>query len=180
MKENNKTKAWELYERGRLWNERLTPSQYALVKTNTEFFTGNQWLGLPDTPAMRGLPKPIFNILKRVATLFIASLTSEAVSVRFEPLAYYDGVSADPDHDVAEFANAEVANLLEKFKFEYRLRDALFDGAQTGDYCAHFWFDPDALPYRGALGEHRGEIRMELVDGVNVLFGNPGDRRIDH
>ena len=178
---NNMTQAWALYEEGRNYHNRLTPSQYRLVETNTEFFAGNQWLHLPDTPAMRGLPKPTFNILKRVASLFIASLTSSGVTVRVEPLAYYDGGgSADPDRDAARFANAELENLLEKFKFEYRLRDALFDGAQTGDYCAHFWYDPDAIPYGGAFGDRRGEIRMELVDGVNVIFGNPGDREVEH
>ena len=143
------------------------------MKTNTEFFIGNQWLNLPDTPAMRGLPKPTFNILKRIASLFVASLTSSAVTVRFEPLAYYSGGAVDPDRELADFANEEVKNLLDKFKFDYRLREALFDGAQTGDYCAHFYFDPTALPYSGTVGKHRGEIRMELVDGINVLFGDP-------
>lgn len=180
MKENNITQAWKLYEDGRLYNNRLVPNQYNTVNTNTEFFIGNQWLHLPDTPAMRGLPKPTFNILKRVASLFIASLTSSGVALRFEPLAYYDGSNlTDPNHDAAAFANAEAANLLEKFKMDYRLRDALFDGAITGDYCAHFWFDPDALPYGGAFGAHRGEIQMELVDGINVMFGNPNDRRVE-
>lgn len=180
MKENNITQAWKLYEDGRLYNNRLVPNQYNTVNTNTEFFIGNQWLHLPDTPAMRGLPKPVFNILKRVASLFIASLTSSGVSLRFEPLAYYDGSNlTDPNHDAAAFANAEAANLLEKFKMDYRLRDALFDGAITGDYCAHFWFDPDARPYGGAFGAHRGEIQMELVDGINVMFGNPNDRRVE-
>jgi len=179
VKENNKTKAWELYELGRAYNEKLTPNQYKVVDTNTEFFVGNQWLHLPNTPAMQGLPKPVFNILKRVASLFIASLTSTGTAMHFEPLAYYDGSNmTDPGHDAAEFANAEVQTLLEKFKFDYRLRDALFDGAQTGDYCAHFWFDPDALPYGGAFGSYRGEIEMELVDGINVMFGNPNDRRV--
>ncbi len=56
---------------------------------------------------------------------------------------------------------------------DFRIRDALFDGAQTGDYCAHFWWDPEAVPYGGAFGDVRGEIRMELVDGINVMFGNP-------
>jgi len=172
------TRAWELYEQGRMYNERLVPSQYSLVRTNTEFFIGNQWLNLPDTAAMRGLPKPTFNILKRVASLFVASLTSSAVTVRFEPLAYYKGGKADADQETAAFANAEVQNLLDKFKFDYRLREALFDGAQTGDYCAHFWFDPTATPYGGALGRHRGEIRMELVDGIQVLFGDPACREV--
>lgn len=180
MKENSTTLAWKLYEDGRQYNDRLVPNQYNVVNTNTEFFIGNQWLHLPDTPAMRGLPKPTFNILKRVASLFIASLTSSGVALRFDPLAYYDGSNmTDPDHDAAAIANAEAANLLEKFKFDYRLRDALFDGAVTGDYCAHFWYDPDALPYGGAFGSHRGEIQMELVDGINVHFGNPNDRRVE-
>ena len=179
MKENTVTKAWELYELGRQYNESLVPNQYNVVQTNTEFFIGNQWLNLPDTPAMRGLPKPTFNILKRVASLFIASLTSSGAALHFEPLAYYDGGrSVDPDHSVSQFANAAVANLLEKFKFDYRLRDALFDGAQTGDYCAHLWFDPSAQPYGGMLGSHMGEIQLELVDGINVMFGNPNDRRV--
>ena len=116
------TRAWQLYELGRNYNESLTPNQYTLVETNTEFFTGNQWLRLPNTPAMRGLPKPTFNILKRVASLFIASLTSSGAAIRFEPLAYYDGSNMeDPDHDAAAFANAEVEALLEKFKFDYRM-----------------------------------------------------------
>lgn len=180
MNENRCTRAWQLYEEGRSYNSRLVPDQYRLVNTNTEFFIGNQWVNLPETSAMQNLPKPTFNILKRVASLFIASLTSSATALRFEPLAYYDGSSrADPDHDAAVFANAEVQNLWEKLKMDYRIRDALFDGAVTGDYCAHFYFDPTALPYGGAFGAYRGEIRMELVDGINVHFGNPNDRRVE-
>lgn len=174
MRENSSPMAWRLFEEGRNYNASLTPNQYDLVETNTEFFIGNQWLHLPDTPAMRGLPKPTFNILKRIASLFIASLTSSGVALRYEPLAYYDNShTADPHHDPARFANAAVGNLMEKLKMDYRIREALFDGAQTGDYCAHFYFDPDVKPYGGAFGRHRGEIRMELVDGVNVMFGNP-------
>ena len=179
MRTNNSPLAWRLYEEGRSYNTRLSPNQYDLVETNTEFFAGNQWLHLPDTPAMRGLPKPTFNILKRVASLFIASLTSSGVALRYEPMAYYDGSSrTDPHYDEARFTNAAVSNLLEKLRFDYRVREALFDGAQTGDYCAHFYFDPDALPYGGAFGPHRGEIKMELVDGINVMFGNPASCRV--
>ncbi|MBQ6205527.1 MAG: hypothetical protein IJK52_00440 [Oscillospiraceae bacterium] len=175
MTERARSRAWTLYESGRDYNNRLTPNQYSLVETNTEFFIGNQWLNLPNTPAMRSLPKPTFNILKRVASLFIASLTASAVRIRAEPL------ELSGNADAAAFADAEIANLLEKFHFDYRVRDALFDGAQTGDYCAHFWFDPEARPYRGngAFRDYRGEIRMELVDGINVMFGAPHDRAVE-
>lgn len=171
---NNKTLAWQYYEQGRAYNNRLVPNQYRLVNTNIEFFAGNQWIHMPETPAMRKLSRPTFNIIKRVASLFVASITSSAVTINLEPLAYYDGENlSDKNTNVAVCANAEIRNLLEKFKMEYRTREALFDGAQTGDYCAHFYFNPDALPYGGAFGVQRGEIEMELVDGINVMFGNP-------
>ena len=198
--ESRITRAWQLYEQGRAYNNRLVPNQYSLVNTNIEFFAGNQWIHMPQTPAMRKLPKPTFNIIKRVASLFVASLTSSAATISFDELSYYSGdpmhagedtAMAGPpesatgavpgsmaDEDRADangavIATAEVQNLLEKFKFDYRIREALFDGAQTGDYCAHFWWDPNAIPFGGAFGPYRGEIRMELVDGINVMFGNP-------
>ena len=178
QRKNDRTTAWQLYEQGRSYNMRLRPDQYTLCDTNIEFYAGNQWLHLPATPAMASLPKPVFNIIKRVTNVQVASLMSSGISVNLEPLSYYDGSSmADPDSNACEFAQAELDNLFDKCKLEYRARDALFDGAQTGDYCAHFYFDPTAIPYGGRLGPHvRGEIRMELVDGINVMFGNPNSR----
>ena len=161
------TRAWERYERCRRYNSSLTPSQYDLVNTNIQFFSGNQWVNIRETPAMQRLPRPVFNIIKRVVSLFVASLTSSAASITFEELREGEGA------DCAAAATGEVQNLFEKFKMDYRIREALFDGAQTGDYCAHFYWDADAVPYGGTLGSERGEIKMELVDGINVLFGNP-------
>ena len=34
MTENNKTLAWQYYEQGRAYNNRLVPNQYQLVNTN--------------------------------------------------------------------------------------------------------------------------------------------------
>ena len=187
MKDERMTKAWQRYEQGRSYNNRLSPNLYEMVNTNIEFFIGNQWVHLKQTPAMQRLPKPVFNIIKRVASLFVASLTSSAASISFDELSYYSSSSVHsdvgmeeqnsndepPEVNAATIATAEVQNLLEKFKMDFRIREALFDGAQTGDYCAHFYWDADAIPYGGAFGPYRGEIQMELVDGVNVMFGNP-------
>ena len=165
--------AWKYYEYGRLYNNNLVPNQYVMVNTNQEFFIGNQWIHMPDNEAMRRLAKPTFNVIKRVTSLFVASLTSSNTTISFEPL------SCQPDGEAAAFATAEVRNLLEKFKMDYRIRDALFDGAITGDYCAHFFWNPEARPYGGAFGEYKGEIQMELVDGINVMFGNPNCREVE-
>ena len=157
---------WNRYDLGRRFNNSLSPNQYNLVHTNIEFFNGNQWVNIPQTEAMEKLPKPTFNIIKRITSLFVASLTSSDTAIYFSPLNN-SGINA------AEFATKEVANLTEKFKLDYRIREALYDGAVTGDYCAHFFWNKDAVPYGGSLGACRGEIEMELLDGINVLFGNP-------
>ena len=184
---DTRTRAFSLYEEGRAFNSRLVPDYYTLVDTNAEFFIGNQWLNLPETPETAGMPKPVFNIIKRITSVLVAQITSGGLSVNLEPLSYYtggpgdsgNGGSGDGGFSATEFAQAEVNNLLEKFKLEYRMREALFDGARTGDYCAHFYWDPLARPYGGASGGYRGEIRMELVDGVNIMFGNPNTPEVE-
>ena len=158
---------WKYYEYGRNYNNSLEKSQYAVAETNRQFFHGNQWIHLPDNEAMRRLQRPVFNIIQRITSLFVASLTSGGTTVNFEPLSY------QPEGEAAELATAEVRNLLEKFKIDYRIREALFDGAITGDYCAHFFWNAEAKPFGGAFGAYRGEIEMELIDGINVMFGNP-------
>ena len=155
---------WNYYDFGEQFNCQQKPDQYSIVETNTEFFNGNQWIHLPDNDAMRRLPKPVFNIIKRVTSLFVASLTSSGTTISFSPLL------SQGDGDAAKIATDEVRNLLEKLKMDYRIRDALFDGAITGDYCAHFFWNPDAKPYGGAFGECRGEIEMEMIDGINVML----------
>ena len=178
------TDAWNLYEQGKIYNQSLVPNYYNLVDTNIEYFIGNQWKGLAESSAMAALPKPVFNIIKRVASLFVASLTSSATKVVFSPLANKsltpEGEQEDTEAmSAADIVNSEIDNLFDKFKMDYRIREALFDGVQTGDYCAHFYFDPTARPYGGAYADYRGEIKMELVDGVNIMFGNPNTADVE-
>lgn len=181
---NRCTEAWRLYELGKSYNNSLSPNQYNLVNTNIEFFAGNQWKGLKDSGAMASLPKPVFNIIKRIGSLFVASLTSSSSRVSFEPLANKqegpEGETMQSDAiKAADMATAEIENLFDKLKMDFKVREAMFDGVQTGDYCAHFYWDATAKPYGGAYGAYRGEIAMELVDGINVMFGNPNTHIVE-
>lgn len=163
------TKDWQLYLAGKNYNNRLVPNYYETVKANTEFFSGNQWLNAE----IKSLPKPVFNILKRVITYQVASLCASKTTINIEPMAYMDDdAQFEMELNASDIANAEIKNLFEKFHMDNRKRDAMFDGAVMGDYCAHFYFDTEKQPYGGMFANIQGEICMELIDGNNVYFGN--------
>lgn len=168
-----KTKAWQLYESGKKWNNQLKPNYYDMYDTNWAFFNGDQWRNVD----VENMPKPVFNLIRRTVTFLVASLTSTKSKIRLEPLEGLNGL--DPFHD-SNIANTQVSNLLEKLKFDTKLKDALFDAAITGDGACHIYFDLNKKPYGDAVTLSNGqvvtnivgEICMELVDGTNIYFGN--------
>lgn len=170
---SERTKDWDLYLRGIQYNNRLDPPHYDTVDANLAFFEGNQWRNLET----EDMPKPVFNIIKRIITFQVASLTSSKVKINFEPLLHAE-VPDELGITPSEIANAQVQNLLEKFKFDFKSKEALFDAAITGDACAHFYFDTTKKPY-GSLSDAEGEICMELVDGTNVMFGNANNPKVE-
>jgi hypothetical protein len=172
--DDKKTKDWQLYEAGKKYNNSLKPSYYDTVDANLAFFEGDQWRNLEAD----NMPKPVFNIIKRVGTFFVSSLTTSKTKLHFEPLLNADNGDSE-ELAPSDFANAMVSNLFEKFKMDFRIKDALFDGVKTGDYCAHFFFNTDKTPYGNQYGDIKGEIEMELVDGSNVFFGNANNPKVD-
>lgn len=169
----DKTKAWKLYEAGKSYNNKLKPNYYDTVDANWAFFNGDQWRNID----AENMPKPVFNIIKRVITFLVASLTSSKVKIHFEPLTGKEGLSPLDDSAIV---SAQVNNLFEKFKMDTRIKDVLFDAAISGDGCAHFYFDTEKKPYGNVvqlsdgtqMENVLGEICMELLDGTNVMFGN--------
>lgn len=167
------TKDWKLYDAGKKYNNRLKPNYYDTVDANLAFFQGDQWRNLE----AENMPKPVFNIIKRVITFFVASLTSSKSKLHFEPLTHSE--TEQDQLNPSKIANAQVNNLFEKFKMDFKIKEALFDAAITGDACAHFYFDMSKKPYGNAFADIKGEIEMELVDGTNVFFGNANNSRVD-
>lgn len=168
---------WKYYESGKKYNAKLEPAYYDTVNVNIDFFEGNQWKNVKNN----GMPTPVFNILKRGVQFFVANLMSNKVKVNYTPLQFRD--DGDEMFDIPAIATSEVDNLFDKFKMENRIRDALFDSAIMGDVAAHIYFNPNSKPYGGQLsvGEVpiEGEIDFELIDGMNVYFGNPNNPIVD-
>ena len=150
----------EEYEKGIRYNNRI--DLYETVKRNENFFIGRQWEGVnaPD------LEKPVNNILKRVVSYFISQIVSDDISVR---LTGYSHLSETYPQEVLSYINSEIDRVIEHTGAKLIGRDSLRDSAVDGDSCLHVYWDADAETGQFALGE----IRVELIDNTNVLFGNP-------
>ena len=70
-------KAWRQYEAGKEYKRRM--GLYETVRNNEQFYRGDQWSGM----ANRDLPKPVFNILKRVSDYLVCSVASADLQIRF-------------------------------------------------------------------------------------------------
>lgn len=172
--ENNKY--WNKYESGISYNSNFKPNYYESIKVHHDFYNGDQWQGVSGDEK---LPHPTFNIIKRIVEFDIASLTSSDISVNVEPLEYNSNDIPEDKLDESAFINAEIKNIFEKWNMRSKKKDLLLDGAITGDMCVHFIFNPNKKPYRGKFPEIKGEIEMELIDCVNVIFGNPNIRDVE-
>ena len=177
----NMTKDWELYEAGIKYNQSIYGADrnyYDVVDTNIAFASGDQWRNVQAD----GLPKPVFNIIKRVKQFKIASLKADNISIAIQPMEYRPQTNdflMQQKVKNTDLANAEIKNVLENINFDSKSRTLLGDGFDTGDWCMHFYFDMDEQPFKQTNPEVKGLIKAEIIDSTNVLFGNPNTRLVE-
>ena len=151
---------------------------YDVIDTNIAFATGDQWRNVQAD----GLPKPVFNIIKRVKQFKIASLKGDAISISIQPMEYRpqtNDIAMQQKVKDTDLANAEVKNILENVNFDAKSRTLLSDGFDTGDWCLHWYFDIDEQPFKAYRPNVKGIIKAEIIDSTNVLFGNPNTREVE-
>ncbi len=171
---------WKEYERGISYNTGI--NLYENVERNNNFFNDRQWEGVnaPD------LDKPVFNFLKPVVNYYTAMLISDDIATNVELANNMDGkrekktkkpVMPDEkqpesmDEKIPKIIAQEVDNIIERTNMKFKNRRMIRNCAIDGDGCFYIWFDPDA-----ETGfSYRGEIKIDLADNTNVLFGNPSE-----
>lgn len=175
------TKDWDLYQAGVKYNNALygsDKSYYDVIDANLAFSNGDQWRNVKG----EGLPKPVFNIIKRVKQFKIASLKSDSVTINIEPMEYRpddENIQMQTNIHKTDLANAEIKNVLEKIDFNSKSRSLLMDGFDTGDFCLHFYFNTEVEPFKNYNNTIKGSIEAEIIDSTNILFGNPNSRIIE-
>lgn len=146
------------YEKAKAFNQQI--NLYDTVEKNENFYAGEQWKGVnaPD------LDKPVFNILKRVISYFIAMLVSDDIAVSIQPFDYSDATAQQ-----AKIISDQIKREMERCKYKSKTRKMLRNCAVSGDGCFYHYFEPDVET--GQL--NKGVISVENIDNVNILFGNP-------
>jgi len=165
---NGDIKEWERYQAGINYNNRLEPSYYDLVDCNWDFFYGFHWRNAGLSP---DYPQPVFNKINRNITFFVASIMATKTGVSFA-----SPVTLEENDDSDDIVNQEWKAFEERVKLDWNTKNALYDGAVTGDYVGHMIFNPDKKPFNGAFSDVEGEIEFELVDPNNFYMSNPNSK----
>lgn len=165
MKKRLKTKAWEQYEAGKEYKRKI--GLYSTVRSNERFYRGDQWYG----SSGEDLPKPVFNIIRRIADYLICSIASSDISIRYtaENLPFIER-KADADNLKACLygINCNAAYRWEKNGMQRKIYDALTDAAISGDGVFFCYWDQNL----SGTQEFTGDIATEVIDNVNLFVAD--------
>ncbi len=141
---------------------------FETVKRNEAFYTGDQWRGLSaKTPDLLLVTA---NFLQRVCAMLIAKVASDDVAAKIEHLQ-----PTKENEKIMKTIAREVDAAYERIDLKKQNRKHIRNAAVDADTCAYFWFDADAPTGQMATGT----IRSEIIENINVIFGNPHDRRVE-
>lgn len=155
---NTPEKIYQEYEKGKEFNTKN--EVYDTVEKNQRFYIGDQWHGV-NAP---GLSKPIFNMIKRVVTFFIANIVSDDIGVNLE--SFRDNEESDI---TAKVVSKEIDKVIEKTKLKAKTRKAMRNCTVDGDTAFLVTFNPDIETGQ----DIKGAIELDIIDNTNIIFGNP-------
>lgn len=146
------------FQKGQTYNSSV--DLYETVEKNQRFYHGDQWyeVNAPD------LNKPVFNIMKRVISFYVATIVSDDIGVHITPL------DDTPQMKIlSDIIAGEAEKILERTKCTTKLRTNMSNCAIDGDTCMFTNFDADIETNQDA----KGDVDLEIIDNTNIIFGNP-------
>ncbi len=161
MKETNMTPTWRQYEAGKDYKRRI--GLYETVRRNERFYRGDQWRG-----TAADLPKPVFNLVKRITDYLICTVASSkyAISYTDENLPFNGkSVSVRAIRRGLELLTGNARYRWERCKMDNLIYQLLLDAALSGDGALMCYWDPSAE----GDGLFRGDIGVQSIDSVNLF-----------
>ena len=159
---NNRTnKAWRQYEAGMAYKRRI--GLYESSRRNDAFYRGEQW----QSGEGADLPRPVFNIIRRVVDFLVCSVASADLSIDFsdENLPFSGKEEAKQTEALLKILTQNTAYRWEKDGMDAKLFRLLTDAALCGDGALYCYWDTSA---RGA-GDYSGDIVTEIADATRIF-----------
>jgi hypothetical protein len=135
------------------------------------FRAGDQWP--PATPRTKALPRPVFNMIKMIETHKVANVMSEQINMLFSREEADESMEDDETGDL--FSRYSAATW-ERIKQDDLNEEALDVGANTGTTIMHYYFDVSIKG--GKKFSFVGEMQGEVIDPINIFFGNEQQRNV--
>ena len=158
------TSTWKLYEAGKEHKRRL--GLYERVRENERFYRGDQWHGV----SAENLPKPVFNVIKRVIDHLICSVAADRYEISYtdEHLPFQkEGKLTEQVKAALSVMTRNAAYRWDKSRMNDLVYSLLLDAAISGDGVVYCYWDADTKS-----GIYRGDIGVQTVDSVNVFVSD--------
>ena len=167
---NSLSKAWLQYEAGKEYKRKI--GLYQTVRENERFYRGDQWYGTQSG----NLPKPVFNVVRRVVDYLTCSVTPEKVSIRYvdEKAPFGADRNADGSQRIVNILSANASYRWEKSKMDSKLYDLVGNAAISGDGVLYSYWKSDDV----GDGIYEGDIVTEVIDNVNLFVADVNKRDI--
>lgn len=163
---NNSTKlAWQQYEAGKEYKRRI--GLYETIRNNERYYRGEQWRSGEGAD----LPRPVFNIIKRIVDYLVCSVASTNLTVSYtnEDLPFIcDENEKDRLKHGLNVLSSNAAYRWERNSMDSKLLNALHDAAITGDGVIYCYWDADAKSPQLFCGD----IVTEVIDNVNLFVAD--------
>lgn len=132
---------------------------------------GDQWPA--PTQRTKSLPRPVFNVIKMVEGHKVANVMSEQITMTFNTMEMDDNTQ---DDESGELFSRYSISTWERIKQDELNEEALDIAANTGTAIWHYYWDTGKKG--GKTIPWVGEMEGEILDPINVFFGNPQQRRV--
>ena len=156
------SKAWLQYEAGKDYKRRI--GLYRTVRQNERFYRGDQWHMVESN----NLPRPVFNVVKRVVDYLICSVVPQRVDISYsdENIPYHK--NGENSQKICRMLSDNARYRWERSKMDSVLYRAASDAAISGDGVLYSYWKNDAV----GDGNYVGDIQTDVIDNVNVFVAD--------
>ena len=166
-------KIWSEYQKGIDYHSAI--DLYENVEINQNFVNGDQWHGVnaPD------IEKPVFNVLRPATDWFNSMLVSDDIAIQCDFDHAVTETPENPEQEQIKWTKQAIESIVtksiydvwERTRYKARLRDFVRNACVDGGSYKHWWYDTS----KKINEEYDGCINMELIDNINVIFGDPSN-----